>query len=91
MKKSFDRRKENLIRQQTDDHDHEHDADDLFHGAQLAAVVQQLAESEAGENRDENFRGHERAPGKRPALFHSANDKRQRRRQDHLEPDMQTF
>ena len=39
MQKSFDRRKENFIRQQTDDDDHQHDRNDLFHGIQFAAEM----------------------------------------------------
>ena len=66
--------------------DHEHDADHLVHGVELAAVVQQVAEAEAGEDGDVDFRRHQRAPGEGPALLHAADDERQRRGQDDARP-----
>jgi hypothetical protein len=47
MKKSFEGRKENLIGKQTNHHDHDHNADHLFHRLLLASEMQKLAESEA--------------------------------------------
>jgi hypothetical protein len=32
MEKAFTRREHNFVREQTDDYDHEHDADNLVHG-----------------------------------------------------------
>src|SRR6478672_5696503 len=88
MQELFDRRKENLIREQTDNHDHRHDADDLFHGLLFASIVQELAETKSGENGYENFCSHQRSPGKSPPLFHATNNERQSSRQDNFEPEM---
>ena len=91
MEKSFEGREENFIGEQADDNDDEHNPDHLFHRVQFAAVMQELSETESGQDRDENFCGHERTPRKGPALFHSADDERQRRWKDNCEPHVQTF
>ena len=51
--------------------------------------MQEVAETEAGQNGHVDFRSHERAPGKSPSLFHAADEERQRCRQDHIDPFMQ--
>src|SRR6201982_370629 len=91
MQKFLYRRKEDFVRKQTDNNDHKHNGNDLIHGAQFTSIMQKLAKSETGQDRHENFRRHERAPGKGPTLFHPANDKRKGRWQDNLEPHVQTF
>ena len=53
--------------------------------------MQQLSEAEASQDGNENLRRHERAPGKGPALFHSANDEWQGGRKNNCQPHMQSF
>ena len=91
MEECFDRREKDFIGEQTDDNDHKHDRDDLIHRTQLAAVMEKLAEAEAGKDRHENFRCHERAPCERPTLLHAADDEGKRGWQDNLEPHVQAF
>ena len=86
VQKALPRREQNLIRQEPDDDDHQHDADDLVHVVQFAAVVEEMPEPEAGEDGDVDSRRHQRAPGEGPALLHAADQERQRRRQDHAQP-----
>ena len=40
MKKALPWGEKDFVRKQTDQNDHKHDADDLIHGVQFAAVVQ---------------------------------------------------
>src|SRR4029077_17690370 len=75
VEETFDRGKQNFIRQQPDHNDHQHDANDLVHGTQFAAIMKQLSKSKSRQNSHENSRGHEGTPGERPALFHSTNNK----------------
>src|SRR4030095_14562638 len=91
MKKPFDRRKEDFIGQQTDHDNDYHYSDDLLHGAQFAAIMEKLAKAKTGQDCHENFGGHQGAPGKSPALLHSADDKGKRSRQDDLEPDVESL
>lgn len=86
MKKAFPWRKENLVRQQSDQDDDDHDPDHLIHRVQFAPVMEEMAQTESGENRHVNLRGHERTPGKSPALFHATNEIWQRRRQNDTGP-----
>src|SRR5687768_15145561 len=90
MEEAFDGREEDFIGEETDHDDDEHDADDLVHGVQFAAVMQKVAEAEAGQDGDVNLGGHEGAPGEGPALLHPANQKRKRSRQDDFGPLVQT-
>ena len=50
MDEGFPRGKEKLVGQQADEHDDEHDADDLAHVTEFAAEVQQMAEAFAAED-----------------------------------------
>ena len=74
VEKTFPRREEQAIGKESDNDDDGHDGDHLIHSKELAAVLEQLPETESGEDRDEDFSGHQGAPGKGPALFHSADE-----------------
>ena len=77
MEETFDGGEEDFVSEGADYYYDEHDADDLVHGVQLAAVMQQMAEAEAGQDGNVNLSGHEGAPGEGPALFHAANQERE--------------
>ena len=91
MHEPFGGGEERFVDGEADENDDKDDTDDLIHGMKFPAVVQQLAKTEAAENGDVNFGRHEGAPGEGPTLFHPANDKRKRGRQNHFEPYMQAF
>jgi len=82
VEEAFDGGEEDFVGEEADDYYDQHDADDLVHGVQLPAVVQQMAEAEAGQDGDVNLGGHEGAPGEGPALFHAADQERERGGQD---------
>src|SRR5687767_1429223 len=86
VEEAFDGREEDFIGEEADHDDDEHDADDLVHGVQFAAVMEEVAKTEAGQNGDVNLGGHEGAPGEGPALFHAADQKWKRSGQDDLGP-----
>jgi hypothetical protein len=46
VEEAFDGREKDFVGEKADDDDDEHDADDLVHGVQLPAVVQEMAEAE---------------------------------------------
>src|SRR5580704_16432028 len=52
-------REDQLVCQQPDRNDDQHDAYDLIHGVELAAVVQQMTQAETGQDRHIDFRRHQ--------------------------------
>jgi hypothetical protein len=78
MHEAFPGREQDLVGDEPDCDDHEHDTDYLVHGTELAAIVQQMAEAEPGQDGDIDFCRHQRAPGEGPALLEAADQKRQR-------------
>jgi hypothetical protein len=44
-----------FVSDKADDHNHQHDAQDLIHGMELAPIMQQMTEAEAGENGNVDF------------------------------------
>src|SRR5262245_26945782 len=56
MQKPFDGGEQCLVNREPDENDDQHDADDLIHGVQLTAVVQELSQTEARQYGNENLR-----------------------------------
>src|SRR5262245_14257740 len=56
---SLPRRKQQAIGHEPNDYNDNHDADHLLHCVELAAVVEEVSQSEAGENGDVDFRRHQ--------------------------------
>src|SRR6188508_3202747 len=54
--------KQGLVDRQTDHDDDEDHPDDLIHGMQLTAIMEELSEPEAAQDGHIDFRRHERAP-----------------------------
>jgi hypothetical protein len=46
VKETFSRREQNLVRQQANHNDREHDFEDLIHCVEFAAVMKQIAKPE---------------------------------------------
>src|SRR5882724_3673319 len=89
VEETLPRGKEDFVRQQADDNEDYHDANDLIHGVKFTAIVQQVTQAKSTQNRDVDLRRHQGPPGKRPALFHAAHDEGQRRRQHDAQPGVQ--
>jgi hypothetical protein len=50
VEEAFDGGEEDFVGEEADGNNDEHDADDLVHGVQLAAVMQEMTEAEAGQD-----------------------------------------
>ena len=74
MHETFPRREQYFIGYKPDDDDHQHDPDHLVHCHELAAIVEQMTEPEAGQDGDIDLGRHQRAPGEGPSLLHASDD-----------------
>jgi hypothetical protein len=53
---TFPRREQALVSDEPDHNGEQHEADNLIHGTELAAVMKEMAEAKAGQDGDVNFK-----------------------------------